>query len=142
MGCDITMHSQVYDIDRWVWYDFNIFDDRNYTLYGILCGCRGTEFKPIADWKGYPEDCEDKLKKCGPWDYDYVTESGVNLGYAGVSWLTLTELKTFDWKQKIPGMSYTMRECSFVKEVLQYLEACAERFGGPDNVRIVFGFSV
>ncbi len=146
MGADIYMHSQAKDNGKWVWYDHNIYDGRNYTLYGILCGMRGNEFKPIADWKGFPEDSEDKLKvNSDPYDLDSITELGINLGYVGVSWLTLTELKSFDWKQKIPGRMdcyNSMEEWDFVLEVLPYLEAVAEKFGGSDNVRIVFGFSV
>lgn len=148
MGCDINMHSQIKNEEgKWVWYDFNIFDDRNYTLYGILDGTRGTEFMPISCTKGFPENSEDKLKPIDTYYYDdnNVTESGVYLGYAGVSYLNLTELKSFDWTQKIPGSPDSMNSMenwNFVKEVLPYLEACAEKFGGPDNVRIVFGYSV
>jgi hypothetical protein len=144
MGCDIIMHSQVKDFTgKWHWYDLSIFDDRNYTLYGILDGTRSTEFEPISETKGFPEDSEDKFKDfSNGWDYDTVTESGVYLGYAGVSYLSLTELKSFDWTQKIPGTEYTMDEWTFVKEVLPYLEAVAEKYDGSDNVRIVFGYSV
>jgi len=147
MGCDIYMHSQVKnEKGKWVWYDKNIFDDRSYILFGILCGCRDDTFQPIADWKGYPKDSEDKLKDNEPngWDYDYVTEGGVYLGYAGVSYLSLTELKSFDWNQEIPGRPEYPRpnQWYFYTNVMAYLEACADKFGGPDNVRIVFGFSV
>lgn len=150
MGCDITMHSQVKNEEgKWVWYDFDIFDDRDYILFGILDGTRDNTFKPISPSKGFPKNSEDKLKESKPSYYadpDYVTESGINLGYCGCSYLNLIELRTFDWKQKIPnvpkGCYDTMEEHTFVKEVLPYLEAISVKFGGPANVRIVFGYSV
>ena len=143
MGCCITMHSQVKKEGKWVWHDLEIYSERNYTLFGILDGTRSDIFKPIAPSKGFPEDSEDKLKSnCNGWDEVDVTESGVYLGYVGGSYLSLTELRTFDWTQKIPGTDYKMQDWTFVKEVLPYLEACAENYGGPDNVRIVFGYSV
>lgn len=124
MGCDITMHSQVKREGKWVWHDLDIFDERNYTLFGILDGTRGTEFEPIAPHKGFPKDSEDKLKPGDDWNDDYHTDDGVYLGYAGVSYLNLTELKSFDWTQKIPSSNYTMEESAFVKEVLPYFEIC------------------
>jgi hypothetical protein len=148
MGCDIIMHSQIKTSEgRWVWYDTDIYTDRNYIIFGILDGTRRTEFHPIAENKGFPEDSEDKLKPHDPssYDHDCVTESGIDLGYAGISYLSLTELKSFDWKQKIPRREEpydSMEGWTFVTEVLPYLEAVAETHGGPDNVRVVFGYSV
>lgn len=145
MGCDIIMHSQVKKDGKWIWHDKSIYDGRNYTLYGILDGTRGTEYPPIAGHKGFPEDSEDKLRPSNGWDHDYTTESGVYLGYAGVSFLSLTELESFNWHQPIsksnPGWGL-MSEGEFYTEVMMYLRACAENYGGPDNVRIVFGYSV
>lgn len=145
MGCDIIMHSQVKKEGKWVWHDENIFDDRNYTLYGILSGTRGTEYPAISDLKGYPVDSEDKLKKPSAYDYDYVTELGVDLGYAGVSYLSLTELESFNWHQPSSKDNLDwglLSEGNFYTQVMAYLRACAETYGGPDNVRIVFGYSV
>lgn len=146
MGCDIIMHSQVKKDNEWVWYDYCIFDERSYTLYGILDGTRGTEFKPIiSEYRGFPEDSKDKLKKSDPYDNDYTTEEGVYLGYTGVNYLSLRELQSFDWDQEIPNRPKewgTMRDCTFCREVLPYLEELARIFGGPDNVRIVFGYTV
>lgn len=139
MGTDITMHSQAKIDGKWQWYDEEIFNGRSYTLFGILDGTRGTEsgYEPIAERKGFPEDSEDKLKPyVGSYDIDYVTESGVYLGYCGVSYLSLTELRTFDWPKVFS------EDSKWRKEILPYLEAVAEKFGGPDNVRIVFGYSV
>lgn len=138
MGCDIYMHSQVKIDGKWQWYDQEIYNGRSYTLFGILDGTRGTDFEPIAERKGFPDDSEDKIKEPNPhsYDVDYYTESGVYLGYCGVSYLSLTELRTFDWAKAFD------EDGEWRKEVLPYLEACAEKFGGPDNVRIVFGYSV
>lgn len=145
MGCDIIMHSQVKNGGQWIWHDSDIFDERNYTLYGILSGIYETEYKPIAQTKGFPEDSEDKLRKSGPYDYDYITESGVSLGYVSISYLSLTELESFDWNQPRnkdhPDLGL-MSEGKFYTEVMAYLRTCAENYGGPDNVRIVFGYSV
>jgi len=134
MGCDITMHSQVKDPQgRWVWYDKDIYDQRNYTLFGILSGARDHDVEYISKLKGYPEDSSDKLRPFNGWDPDDVTESGVYIGYAGTSYLNLTEIRSYDWTE--------MQESTFVKEVIPYLEAVAEKYGGPDNVRIIFGYS-
>jgi hypothetical protein len=143
MGCDITMNSQIKnEFGEWVVHDRDIYSDRNYILFGILCGCRDNTFKPIADWKGYPADSKDKMKEPHPYDNDYVTEGGDYYGYAGVSWLSLREIKSFDWEQEVPHHGFKMSESYFCTNVIPYLEACAQKFGGPDNVRIVFGFSV
>lgn len=136
MGCDIYMHSQVKIDGKWQWHDQEIYNGRSYTLFGILDGTRSNEFEPIAENKGFPDDSEDKLKPANGYDPDYVTESGVYLGYAGVSYLSLIELRTFDWSKAFE------EDSRWRKEVLPYLEACAEKYGGPENVRIVFGYSV
>lgn len=146
MGCDIIMHSQIKKEGKWVWHDLNIFDDRNYTLFGILSGTRSDEFEPIAEMKGFPEDSEDKLRTDQhPYDIDNVTVSGVDLGYAGISYLSLAELESFDWHQQRrkndPDFGL-MSDGSFYTHVMAYLRACAENYGGPENVRIVFGYSV
>lgn len=143
MGCDILMHSQVKAKDGlWDWYDQDIFNERSYTLFGILDGTRSSEFNPIIEkYKGFPEDSRDKLTVPGPWDYDYVTESGVYLGYAGVNYLTLKELKSFDWDQKTKN-GWNLRDMTFCEEVLPYLEAIAQKLGSEESVRIVWGYTV
>src|SRR5277367_879563 len=123
MGCDIYMHVQVKDeFDEWVWQGTNIYDGRDYTLFGILDGTRGTEFTPIAPNKGFPEDSFDKLIPPTGYDNEYVTVSGVYLGYCGVSYLNVQELLSFDWDQKVPGRDYmSVSDCSFCRETLPYL---------------------
>ena len=136
MGCDILMHVQIKnpENDLWDFIQENVFDDRDYELFTILDGTRGTPGTiPISDPKGFPDDSADKLMPANGYDNDYTTEFGVYLGYAGVSYLTVTELMSYDWSQK---------KGSFVEEILPHLHGLAQVHGGPDNVRIVFGYTV
>jgi hypothetical protein len=137
VGCDIYMHAQAKIDGKWIWYDQNIFDGRNYELFDALDGCRSDKkhkYGNVFPRKGFPKDSDDKLKEPDHWDNDYWTESGVYLGYAGVSYLSLTELKTFEYWSEVSK--------TFSDEVMPYLEAVAEKYGGPDNARIVFGYGV
>ena len=139
MGCDIHMISQVKRDGIWITYDANIYDNRNYALFGILAGVRGKEFPTISEPKGLPDDLEADPEDRG---YSYYID-GHWLGDHSTSYLSLTELERYDWDQlsyELNGERYTLKDESFYCGVMEYLRELSKKFGGPDNVRIVFGF--
>lgn len=135
MGCDIHMLSQVKKGDTWVTYDTDIFSDRSYSTFGILAGVRSSEYEPISLPKGIPEGC--KLDEA-EYGCDYYSE-GFWLGEHSLSWINLKELEAYDWDQKTYE-DYTLKDFYIYTNIIPYMRALAEQYGGPENVRIVFGF--
>ena len=116
MGCDIHAFTEVKRGGKWVeadlWctnpeyatadeeekkytnpmyvpYGTHIcIDDRNYALFGVLAGVRGSGLPRISEPKGLPEDASPN-----------VAEDARRWGIDGHShsWLTLKELKEFNW---------------------------------------------
>lgn len=77
----------------WVAYDDRFYRDRNYDLFGMLANVRngvwGDGFNPIAAPKGLPCDVSPEVKR----EYSDWGEDGHSH-----SWLTLAELKAYDWE--------------------------------------------
>lgn len=151
MGCDIHLfaekkngNGQWESVDKWSnnpeygkydWYEpeFEIkredrfyTDGRNYNLFCALAGARMWEFlgDPImvSPPKGFPEDGSQQVRK----EFEDMAGDAHT-----ASWLTLKELKDFDWT------SYGTTCNAFREEVMPKMEA----FGVPDtDVRIVFWF--
>lgn len=78
--------------------DTSPFHDRNYTVFSVLADVRNDGYvTPICQPRGLPDDRHVLLRKdedCpeeGEQDYDYGDHSH--------SWLTLAELRAYDWKQ-------------------------------------------
>jgi len=120
MGCDIHLFverkvdGKWISADRWtpneyageegepdvcVEYENRFYKGRNYNLFAILASVRngvgfagwdtGDGFKPIAMPKGLPSDVSAEVKaESDRWDGDGHSHS----------WLTLAELKAYDWK--------------------------------------------
>ena len=68
---------------------------RNYDLFSILANVRngtwGEDIKPISEPRGLPEDVSDEIKKLSDeWDCDGHSHS----------YLSLDEIKKFDWHNK------------------------------------------
>ena len=124
MGCDIHIVIQRFEDGAWrevVWqsepYDFegapkavegvpiapDVFDGRNYDLFGILANVRngigfagsqmGEGWPSIAAGRGWPADFD--LRHITP-DPQYREESRY-LGDHSFTWLTLEELKDYRW---------------------------------------------
>jgi hypothetical protein len=118
MGCDIHLYVERKIDGKWVtadkWTpdpyaeegeesrlivdDDNCFySDRNYDLFAILADVRnlrnaGTGFNPISTPKGLPADISPEVKgESDKWDCDGHSHS----------WLTLAEIKAYDWNQVI-----------------------------------------
>lgn len=110
------------------------YRDRNYSLFAILADVRNgykPSFNPICDPKGLPYNISQEIAtrfKC--WGLDAHTPS----------WLTVSELDTYDWEQTIDwdDGTHKYKEVSglFYNNVMPMLRALGE----PENVRIVFWF--
>lgn len=148
MGTDIHMNIEVWRDGRWEWlskpydpavdmcdepakgrvadllvYDdsgFPIAEERRYRLFAVLAGvrdCYGEGIVPIALPRGLPADTS-----LNPGVHD--------LGDHSMSWLTLSELLSYDWAQT-----------DFAEDFrLKFIPALAKLADDPDKVRIVFGF--
>jgi hypothetical protein len=122
MGCDIHLYVEKKDetgkwisADKWtpdpcveedeeprmwVHWDDRFYRNRNYDLFTILADVRnrrgfagcvtGTGFNPISVPRGIPEDASPEVKReSDHWDGDGHSHS----------WLTIAELKAYDWTQ-------------------------------------------
>ena len=92
MGIDIFSHVEVRDGDGWRlvdgdgWYPF---DWRDYGMYGFLADVRNYSHAPvIAEPRGLPDDVTAELRA----EHDETDPFSA-------SWLTLAELRAFDYDQ-------------------------------------------
>ena len=82
MGCDIHMHVECKKRGKWVLHSEDIYDGRNYELFSILAGVRGSS-TPISYPKGLPVDVTDDVKSLyDSWEWDAHS----------ASWLTFNEI--------------------------------------------------
>lgn len=160
MGCDIHLmvEKKVYhyddekkengkwvNIDKWIENeDAFRFDEkdkmiipreerfysgRNYNLFSALAGVRSSSFintpPTISKPKGVPKDASSFYKReVRKWKGDGHSHS----------WLTLAELKAFDWSE------YGKTCDEFRLETIPALEKCKSHNTTDDEVRIVFFF--
>ena len=146
MGCDIHAYAEVLLKGRWhqageVGYDWNydtvtheetrilaikdVYDERNYTLFGILAGVRVDDEEPIIERRGLPSDVSKELKKRS----DNMGADGHSHHYYYVDELVENKLR-------FVGREYVK---SFVPEVIDYLVGLG-KFPGVEDVRFVFWF--
>lgn len=109
-----------------------LWEDRNYTLFGILAGVRDPDVPPVAAPKGLPSgvftnDSDDDLP-----------EPYYDLGEHNFSWLTVAELDAYDWSAPHPSWP-AEGPIGEVLEVERWL-SWMRSLGKPDEVRLVFGF--
>ena len=102
MGCDIHFYVEVKQDDgAWLPRNEDLYDGRNYDLFAILAGVRngvgfagvktGDGFNVIAEPRGLPDDVSnDILQESEDWGRDGHSHS----------WLTVAEIKAFNWKQE------------------------------------------
>jgi hypothetical protein len=111
---------------------------RNYELFRILADVErltNQGFGSICAPRGLPDDLSPELRILTEFMEELAREGAV---YAhNYSWLLLRELLEFAWKEK-KHKGHTLAEyCSvFVRRTIPLLQ----RYGGPDDVRIVFWF--
>lgn len=126
MGCDIHIIIQRQELDG-VWHELpyqtvwrslghqpvegfpeapEVFRNRNYDLFGILANVRngrgfagiktGEGWPSIAPERGLPEGFDPETTLPNP---AYPTEGGRWVGDHSFTWVTLEELKDFDWDE-------------------------------------------
>lgn len=119
MGCDIHMHVECKHDGVWKRHDVEIYDGRNYELFGILAGVRGNS-TPISYPKGLPIDVTDEVLQ----DYDsweWATHSA--------SWLTFDEIYNSRFDYSNPSLQWIALDMLGAKIDQQ-----------AEDVRIVFWF--
>jgi len=130
MGCDI--HAMIEKKgERW-WINAGDPEiDRNYMLFAVLANVRNDGDIPyISEPKGVPDDCCPEFQAwCESW-------SGDGHSY---TYVTLSELHTFDVKQKENDMCNGIRSAWRTK-LWRTLIATLEKQGKGDSVRLVFFF--
>lgn len=115
MGCDIHLHAERREGDKWVkvelpekprWegssYTEPPLHNRNYGTFAFLAGVRNySAVTPITEPRGFPADASREVKAdYETWDIDAHTPS----------WLTLDELQAYDYEQKLEDRRYTRQE--------------------------------
>lgn len=157
MGTDISMYAEVHKNKQWKkagdvfkngWYskdrpldDWNKpytdhpYDGRNYDLFAILADVRNGRgfagsltslgFNPISEPKGLPNDVTSK-----------VAELLEDYGY-GYSYLTLKELKDYDWNQSITHVG-VLSEKQYIemKEAGEHPNSWSGGISGRDIVTV------
>lgn len=152
MGCDIHLIVQarrdgawedvVLNIDdepgyRWVDEDSydSFWEPRSYATFALLAGVRhdtADGLIPISKPRGLPDDfeCEDSRTMWGQGQYRSligdVERNGKDLGEHSHSWVTLAELKA------VPADQLWALPEAWIPEL--------EKYGAPNDVRLVFGF--
>lgn len=147
MGCDIHMHVEIrQDNGSWAekvartgWSNNSfgytgyirntpdwLFETRNYSVFGVLAGVKGTLGHTISKPRGLPVDCSRGV-------YERRGNHG-NYLYHDTSWLTVDELVAFTWRPS--GRCLRFLD-SFFEVAVPALQNLAIN---PKNVRIVFWF--
>lgn len=135
MGCDIHLfveHRDKYknwrDVykplkSKYGWHEnYYATINRHYDLFAILADVRNSSnVKPISKPRGLPEDVSLGVKA-----------NADNDGSDGHShsWLTLEELLSVDWKNKL----------RFPDDIMETISRLTELDSDPQSVRIVFWF--
>jgi hypothetical protein len=151
MGTDIWMYGEKRDAENWkpcFPLKRNKYgepcmtqvyrNDRNYFLFRILADVdRMTNqgFEPLSAPRGLPDDLSPELRTLTDFMEELAREGAV---YShNYSWLLLRELLEFPWTER-EHRGHTLAEyCDvFVRRTIPLLQ----RYGGPDDVRIVFWF--
>lgn len=149
MGCDIHLIVQarrdgawedvVLNLDEdidWTSDEDSFWEPRSYATFALLAGVRhdtADSLIPISRPRGLPDDfeCDDHRIRIasGPSvgrRIGDVERNGKDLGEHSHSWVTLAELKA------VPeGQQWALPE-AWIPEL--------EKYGAPDDVRLVFGF--
>lgn len=105
MGTDIEIHLEEKVIDKWELVqqsdpENRLFDWRSYGMFAFFCGIRNySGIQPISKPRGIPQDISPELKKILDDDYDYHS----------ASWLSIKELKEFNYNEIMEDRRYTKR---------------------------------
>lgn len=113
------MHIECKKRCRWVLHSEDIYDGRNYELFGILAGVRGN-ITPISYPKGLPFDVTDEVKS--------LYESWEGCAHSA-SWITLDEI----WDSLSDRHNHSLQLIAL--DIIR-----AKRDQQAEDVRIVFWF--
>lgn len=119
MGCDINMHVECKHGANWKRHNREIYDGRDYELFGILAGVRGSH-TPISYPKGFPFNVSNEVLQ----DYD----SWESVAHSA-SWLTFDEI----YNSRFDYDNHSLKQIA-----LDMLSA--KRVQQAEDVRIVFWF--
>lgn len=152
MGTDIHIQVEVYRKleGRWVWINnflppyinktkyIPISINRDYHLFAILAGVRNSwGLTPISEPKGLPKDINLDLYEASKEDPDI-------LGEHSFSYLTVTELKEYNWKDYVVrgdfNSYFQLTTLDFILESRFDYGEWDKEDNPSDFVRIVFGF--
>lgn len=120
MGCDIHMHVECKHDGVWKRHNVEIYDGRDYELFGILAGVRGI-LTPISYPKGLPVDVSNEVLQ----DHDFWEDSGRH----SASWLTFDDV----WNSRLYYDNHSFQRIAF--DMLRI-----QREKQAEDVRIVFWF--
>lgn len=134
MGTDIYTQVEKRIRDKWTRIRCDFPEPRDYDLFAILAGVgpRGDNFIPIVLPRGLPDNVSDEVK-------EYVQSLGDEARC--VSYLTLAELESFDWRRSrslSEGLPYEDYAKPFLSEALPLLANLAS--GESGSVRVIFWF--
>ncbi len=107
---------------------------RSYALFGALAGVGGTGHKPLAPPRGLPEDLD--LASCTDDEHGECFGGADEFGERDRSWLTLAELRSYDWSTIFTGEGQANQSSACMK----FVEWIAQQDAPPNDLRIVFGF--
>lgn len=119
MACDIHIHIECKKQGSWILHSEDIYDGRDYELFGILAGVRGYG-PPISRLKGLPVDVTDEVLQ----DHDLWEEEAHS-----ASWLTFDEI----YNSRLDYDNTSLQHIAL--EMLR-----AKREAQAEDVRIVFWF--
>lgn len=103
MGCDIHVHAERKEGDRWVHvevplldcghYKDEIFGGRQYGKFGFMAGVRNySAITPLSEPRGVPDDASDETRSdYESWDMDAHS----------ASWLSLQEMEAVNYEQSV-----------------------------------------
>ena len=133
MGCDIHTVLQVRREGNWETVATEVYDNRFYTLFGILAGVRCSYVDPIDEPRGLPADFVHTTK-----DQEVSTIDQNNLsfwmGYHSFSHLTLEELVKDKKKRK------DEEEVEALDGLIDAINSNLQDKVQTKDVRLVFGF--
>ncbi len=107
---------------------------RSYVLFGVLAGVGGTGQTPIVSPRGLPADLDPT--SCTDDEHGECFGGADEFGVRGRSWLTLAELRAYDWGTLRPGEDQTQH----ANACASFVEWIALQQSPPDDLRIIFGF--
>lgn len=111
------------------------WDERNYTLFGVLADVRDHDVEPISWARGLPDDIPNLLGST----YGEHRVAGQWMGDHSHSWVSARELRDYPWDAVHPTYPAlgTLREILTPDRWIGWLLTLAS---DPDDVRLVFGF--